>query len=56
MKLVHTSGSDDPILRRITMARIVNSVCAGAVVAPWDVEDLDDEWLDAFTCLHREMG
>ena len=56
MKLVHTSGSDDPILNRITMARIVNTVCAGAVVTPWDVYDLTDEWLDAFTDLHREMG
>ena len=43
------------MLQRITLARIVNSVCGGAVVTPWDVYDLDDEWLDTFTSLYHEM-
>jgi len=56
LKLIHTSGSDDPILDKIAMARVVNSVCLGAVVTPWDVYDLSEEWLMAFTLMHRELN
>ena len=37
----------DPTLGAILLARRVNHLCGGAVVAPWDVYELPEEWLTA---------
>ena len=29
-------------------ARMINMQCGGAFVAPWQVEQIDQEWLDVF--------
>lgn len=47
MKLWAHRKTDDPRLGAILLARKINDVCGGAVVAPWDVYELPDEWLDA---------
>ena len=33
------------------MAKLINQECGGAVVAPWEVSQLDDEWMDVFVGL-----
>lgn len=45
--------TDDPRLSAILLARQVNELCGGAVVAPWDVNELPDEWLDALSGIGR---
>jgi hypothetical protein len=32
----------------VELARLINLQCAGAVIAPWEVDQLDDEWVDVF--------
>ena len=48
MKLWAHKQTNDPILGAILLARQINRLCSGAVVAPWDVYELPDEWLTAF--------
>jgi hypothetical protein len=36
---------------RIALARKINSVSFGAVIAPWDVDQLDEVWKEAFRLL-----
>lgn len=38
------------------LARQINEMCGGAVVAPWDVYDLPDEWLDAIAGLEKWLN
>lgn len=40
--------------RRISLARMINRQCGGAVVAPWDVDELPNDWLDAFRLLESD--
>ena len=32
----------------ISVARAINQKCAGAVIAPWEIDQLDDDWIHAF--------
>ena len=35
-------------LMAVQYARLINLYSGGAVIAPWEVDQLDDEWLDVF--------
>lgn len=35
-------------LKAVELARIINLQSGGAVIAPWEVDQLDDEWIDVF--------
>ncbi|PKN93020.1 MAG: hypothetical protein CVU44_11350 [Chloroflexi bacterium HGW-Chloroflexi-6] len=35
-------------MSRILLAQHINQASGGAVIAPWDVQELPDDWLDAF--------
>jgi hypothetical protein len=37
----------------VEKARLVNTVCGAPVVTPWDVDQLDDEWLMIFEGLYH---
>ena len=41
----------DPILAAIALAGKINQRAGGALVAPWEVDRLPDEWLDAYRVL-----
>jgi hypothetical protein len=43
-----------PQLSRIYLARTFNGLC-GAVIAPWEIDDLPDEWLDALLALTDDL-
>ena len=43
------------MLGQILRAQKVNRVLGGAAVMPWEVDDLPDEWLDAFDGLTDGM-
>ena len=48
--------TDDPIYSSIMVARMVNELSGGTVVTPWDVYELPDDWLDAFTELQATIN
>ena len=35
-------------LSAVQSAGLINRICQGVVIAPWEVEQLDEEWLDIF--------
>ena len=35
-------------LMAVQYARLINTYSGGTVIAPWDVDQLDEEWLDVF--------
>lgn len=41
----------DPFLAAIFRAEYINHRAGGAVIAPWEVKDLPDEWLIAYEAL-----
>jgi len=38
----------NPFYRRIALARNINTLLGGALIAPWEVDELDESWQDAF--------
>ena len=52
MQATMQSGTTaDPILRAIFLAESINRRNSGAVIAPWEVDDLPDEWQAAYQAL-----
>ena len=43
-----------PRLLAVHYARRINEQSGGVVIAPWDVEQLDEEWLEVFNALADE--
>jgi len=39
--------TDNELLGAVFLAAVVNQAASGAVIAPWDVEHLPDEWIEA---------
>jgi hypothetical protein len=48
-------GTAIPPLVNYLLAQRVNQAAGGAFVAPWDVDQLPDEWLDAAQALTDEL-
>ena len=43
-----TGQTEHPQLRAVMRARLVNTQCGGAFVLPWEVDQIDEEWLAVF--------
>ena len=41
--------TDNPYFMSILLAQKINNLSGGSVIAPWEVNELPDDWLDAFT-------
>jgi len=41
-------GASHPLLADIELAQMINRTCGGAVIAPWQVGELPEDWLDLF--------
>ena len=48
-----THSTDHPRWQAILVAEQINRRNGGALVAPWELEQLPDEWLDAYQVLAR---
>jgi len=46
-----TGVTTHPMLAAIAMAGSINKQAGGALVAPWELDHLPDEWLDAYRVL-----
>lgn len=53
--LARGRGTSHPTLSRILIARMVNQALGGALVGPWDIDDLPDELIDAVQALVMDM-
>jgi len=51
LALAEGRGTSNPYLAGILMAQRINTAVGYPLVAPWEVEDLPGEWLDAFMAL-----
>lgn len=48
-------GTSEPPLIGYILARRINQAAGGTVVAPWEVGQLPDEWIDAATAIIEEL-
>ena len=53
---VKTGVVTDDMIGRVALARTVNLTCGAAVVTPWTVDELPDEYLDAITAYAGAMS
>lgn len=54
-ELIERGTTRHPFLTAIILAKLVNQASGGAVVSPWEVDELDETWLDAFRFLANDM-
>lgn len=52
--LIETGKTTNPYFAKISLARTINLLSGGAVIAPWDVDQLDEPWQDAFRVMYFE--
>lgn len=43
------------MIHAVSLARLINLQCGGAVIAPWEIDQLDDEWIAVFTGLAEDL-
>jgi hypothetical protein len=48
-------GTSEPPLVNYLMAQRINQASGGAFVAPWEVDQLPDEWIDAASALVDDL-
>lgn len=53
LEAASTHQTDHPRWKMIMLAEQINRRSGGALVAPWELEQLPDEWLDAYDILLR---
>lgn len=47
LSLAGGGGTRDPLLVGFLLAKKINQAAGGAFIAPWEVADLPDEWIEA---------
>jgi hypothetical protein len=52
--LIDTGSTSNPYFARILLAKQINQASGGAVIAPWDIEQLPEVWLEAFRILNTD--
>jgi hypothetical protein len=50
--MYETGETRNPFFAQISLAQLINSLSRGAVIAPWEINQLPEEWIEAF----RLMG
>jgi len=48
LQIVERGTTTHPLLMQIGLARQINLASGGVVIAPWEVDELPETWLDAF--------
>jgi hypothetical protein len=51
LSLAHGEGTEDRFLAGVLMARRINEAAGGTIVAPWEVNELPPEWIEAALAL-----
>lgn len=55
MKLWVHQKTDNPYFVAVLTANKINRLCGGAVIAPWEIDQLPDDWLDAIAEMEKRM-
>lgn len=55
MELARDGRTTHPVLSKILLARAINRALGGGVVAPWDLESLPEDILDALVAFVRDL-
>lgn len=55
LALANNQGTSNPLLKAYLIARRINTYIGGGVIAPWEVDQLPEEWLDAINGLTIEL-
>lgn len=55
LDLARKRGTEHPLLTAYLRAQHVNRACGGAIVKPWEVDSLPDEWIDAAEVLVQDL-
>lgn len=50
-----TGKTSHPRLGAVYLARLINQHSGGAVIAPWEVDQLDEEWQAVFREMAKEQ-
>lgn len=56
LSLAEGQGTRDSLIARIVTARRINQTVGGLLVAPWELDELPDEWLDAFMGMGSDLA
>lgn len=51
-----TGKTTDPLLGDVFTAAIINQAAGGAIVAPWQVREIPDEWIEASVAATVELA
>ena len=46
--IAHDGSYRHELIGRVNLARSINQASGGAVIAPWDVDELDEMWIETF--------
>jgi len=52
---VKDGSTSHPFILAVNAARMINSQCGGAVIAPWEVNQLSADELDVFYGLSKDL-
>jgi hypothetical protein len=55
LEVARTDKTSDATFQAIFTAEMINRMSGGVVVAPWDVWQLPQDWLDAFKALAVDL-
>ena len=55
MAAARSGNTDHPLISRITLSRMINQALGGAFVAPWEVDELPVEFIDAVIAVATEL-
>lgn len=51
--MAHSGATDHRMLIQVNTASLINQICGGAVIAPWEIDWLPEDWLSVFKGLDR---
>jgi len=53
--VARTGATGHPQIQAVWLAHIVNRYCGGAVISPFEVDQLSDDWIEVFIGLADDL-
>lgn len=51
--MFRSGGTDNPLMVDVVLCRRINQKLGGAVFKPWEIGEIDQDWLDAIENLEK---
>lgn len=55
LEISRSGSTTDPLISQITLARIINQALGGPFIAPWEVDDLPNDFIDTVLALEMDL-